>query len=1352
MAEIRDDALAVTTALQQSMVYQSLRARHAGVYLQQLTIRFHEALDVAKFRGAWQTLIARHEALRTTFHLDGDVGLVQRMHAHTSPAWLVESWEGLSSEAAEARWRALLVDDRRLGFDLAETPPLRFSTIRLGPAEHLFLWTYHHALLDGRSQRLLLEEVFASYDAGSEAATVAPVASFRDLLDWLERRDTRSSKHFWRDFLQGFSAPTPLPVSTHMPPAGGSDGGDRAIHEAVLSEEETSALMAFAVTHDLTLGTLLQAAWAALLGRYGGGDDVVFGATRACRHTPVPGVASMIGLLINTVPMRVRLDPDRPVLEWLREVRAAWVAIRPHEHSALNLIQGWSKIERGSPLFESMLIIEDRSHSDVAITPDGDRAHREIKLLERGNEILVGLAYGGKRLHLKVSGDRSRIDDALLGRMLRHWRTLLLSLPGDPARPVADLPILDERERADLLRAAAGNVDGQAPTLCLHQLFEAQASRAPDQIALYVETEGISYGELDARANQLARHLQVMGVGPEVRVAICLGRSAPLLVAVLAVLKAGGAYVPLNPDDPPARRGSMLAESGASILIGRRASWAASIAPEVLRVDPEADATTIAAQSRERPRCLAAPHNLAYALYTSGSTGHPKLVGVEHRSIVNLIRFATGTFLGPSELALSPFSISICFDPSLTQMFCPWAVGGSVVLLESLAALPRSVHAGSFTVVGAAPSVLAVILEDFELPASVRVVILGAEAPSDALLDRLARYPSLEKVMNVYGPTEATGYCSISTLFERRRTAATEPRSAPGELLSLVRTAGARNIGRPIANTQIYILDARGRPVPIGVSGEIHVGGGGVARGYLNRADLTAERFVSDPFSNAVNARMYKTGDLGRWRSDGSIEFQGRSDFQVKVRGFRVELGEIEARLIACPGVREAAVLAREDRPGDRRLVAYVTAQPGSELSAAQLRSAVSSVLPDYMIPSAFVQMQALPLTPNGKLDRMGLPLPDAAAFIAPDYEALEGETEQRLARIWAELLEVERVGPGDNFFELGGHSLTAMRLVARVGSVFGVQIGVAAVFEAPTLRQLARRVSELEKPWQLIRLQPLGERTPIIAINNGMLYYKLSQKIGTDRKFLAVQLFDPNNPKPLPYRSLEQVAADYVEVIRAAQPHGPYILIGLCIAGLIAYEAARQLRLAGERVPLVIIADTWSPSYDMRLPFPHAVLFNLHRRLNIHRNTLASFRALRFDEFVASTRFAKWNRLIRTLVALGLIKNLEEFTALANQDIWFQSDLMRARADYQASATTGDVVLLESNDLPLSRWSDQNMGWGDLVSGQLLHYRLPAWHDALLRDERSVDRIAAILRPLFDQVDTSAVGNGEHGRCTSGA
>jgi len=416
-----------------------------------------------------------------------------------------------------------------------------------------------------------------------------------------------------------------------------------------------------------------------------------------------------------------------------------------------------------------------------------------------------------------------------------------------------------------------------------------------------------------------------------------------------------------------------------------------------------------------------------------------------------------------------------------------------------------------------------------------------------------------------------------------------------------------------------------------------------------------------------------------------------------------------------------------------------VTAQAGAERSVAQLRSELSSVLPEYMIPSAFVRLEALPLTPNGKLDRKGLPLPDAAAHVARGYEAPEGETEQRLARIWAELLQLERVGREDNFFELGGHSLTALRLMARVGSVFGVQIGVAALFAAPTLRQLARRVAEPEKPlepWNLIQLQPLGEKTPIIAINNGMLYYKLSQEIGRDRRFLAVQLFDPLHPKPLRSRSLEQITADYVHLIRAAQPHGPYILMGLCAAGLIAYEAARQLRQAGERVPLVVMADTWSPSYRVRAPFPHAILFSLRRRLNLRRHTLARIRALRFDEFVASTRFATWNSLIRTSAALGLIKDLEEFTALSHQDRWFLPALERARDDYQAPAATGDVVLLQSNMMPVTPWEDQKMGWSNLVQGQLLHYRLPAWHDFVFRDERAVAKIAAILRPLLNQID----------------
>ncbi|MBK8253569.1 MAG: amino acid adenylation domain-containing protein [Polyangiaceae bacterium] len=1041
------------------MVFHSLRAPRSGVYVQQFTVRLHETLDLPAFQEAFRRLQVRHDTLRTTFHLDGESGLVQRVHETATPSWALESWEGLAVEEQDARFRALLAEDRRRGFNLGEAPPLRFTMIQLGPADHLFLWTYHHALLDGRSQRLLLEEVFATYDARREGREPErpPVAPFRDLLRWLEGRDAEGSKDFWQEHLRGFSAPTPLPVAPQTSPNGAADGNGRPTHETLLSEEETSALVAFASKHALTLGTLVQAAWAALIERYGGGEDVVFGATRACRYAPVPGIAQMIGLLINTVPMRVRVDPDRPVLDWLREVRATWVAIRPHEHSALKDIQGWSEVERGSPLFESLLVIEDRSHGDAAITPPGSRARREIQLIERGDEVLVGLAYGGKRLQLRVSGDRARFDDAMIARMGSHWKTLLLGLAEDPARRVADLPLLGESEQQALLRAAGRGADtGEAPCR-LHDLFTAQAARTPDRIALRIEEESLSYRELDARASQLAHHLQHLGVGPEVRVAIGLDRGAPLLVAVLAVLKAGGAYVPLDPDDPPAQREFKLVESGAAVLIGRHASWDEVTGSEVLRVDPEADAATILAQSREAPPCRATPENLAYAIYTSGSTGRPKLVGVEHRSAVNVIRYTTGSLLEPRDFAYSPFTLSICFDPSVHQIFCPWAVGGSVVLLESLGALPRSVHASALTFLGATPSVLAALLDDFELPASVRVVNLGAEAPSEALLDRLTLCPSLEKVLNLYGPTEATIYCSQSTLLERRAS-------------RLVRVAGTRNIGRPVANCRIHLLDARRRLVPDGVIGELFVGGECLSRGYLNQPERTQESFAPDPFSSMSGARLYRTGDRGRRLADGSIELVGRIDDQIKLHGLRIEPGSIEATLGEHPDVRDCVVRLFEGAGGAKQLVAWVVPTPSGRAQSdqaitARLRVHLETRLPRTQVPRTIVLLNELPRTSRGKVNARALPAPAADASETSSVAAPGSPVEAALVQIWEDILPGVKVQVHDDFVKLGGNSLGAMRVVGRVNQTFGVDLSLQALFEAPRLADLARVIEALLDP-----------------------------------------------------------------------------------------------------------------------------------------------------------------------------------------------------------------------------------------------------------------------------------------------
>jgi amino acid adenylation domain-containing protein len=722
--------------------------------------------------------------------------------------------------------------------------------------------------------------------------------------------------------------------------------------------------------------------------------------------------------------------------------------------------------------------------------------------------------------------------------------------------------------------------------------------------------------------------------------------------------------------------------------------------------------------------------NLACVIYTSGSTGLPKGVMVEHRNVLRLVINNYYARIAATDC------VAHCANPAFDAS--TWEIWSALLNGAKLLVIPQSVLLDSQcfnrALIDGGVTALWLTVGLFNQYADVidaalgrlQYLLIGGDALDPRTVARiLSNGHPPRHLINGYGPTETTTFAST---FEIHRVA-DDDRSI--------------SIGRPIANTKIYILDARGEPVPIGVAGEIHIGGAGVARGYLNRPESTAQRFVNDPFSDDLDARMYKTGDLGRWRSDGNIEFLGRNDFQVKVRGFRIELGEIEARLVAGPGVHEAVVLAREDSAGGKRLVAYVTEHPGAELSPTLLRGQLSTVLPEYMVPSAFVILKTFPLTPNGKLDRNALPAPDQTAVASAGYQAPVGQLEQAIAQIWQTLLGLPRIGRDDNFFELGGHSLAALRLTARVASTFGVKIGVAALFASPTLRAFAIRVSEFDRPpesWKIVQIQPLGRKTPIIAINNTMMYYDLAQKLGTDRRFLAVQLFDPGNPQPLPSRSLEEITTDYVHLIREAQPHGPYILIGLCVAGLIAYEAARQLRQAGEPVALVVMADTWCPGYAVRPSFLQGIAFNFRRKQIYRRHRLALVRRgiMRIDELLATTRLGKWNGLMRLLSSLRLIEDPSKHTEVGWEDRWFLPALVSARNNYQAPVSTGDVVLLESGTLPVANFMDPKMGWSNLVKGRLLHYRLPGWHDRMFHDEGAA-MIAEHLRPLLDRVDAEA-------------
>jgi amino acid adenylation domain-containing protein len=1084
-------------------------------------------------------------------------------------------------------------------------------------------------------------------------------------------------------------------------------------------------LRALSRRHRVTLFMTLLAGWSALLSRLSGQSDVVIGTPVANR--PRREFEPLIGYFANMLALRVPLEADPSVAELLTQIGASTLDAYAHQETPFARVVEALQPVRSlgyNPIFQVVLAFNKTPGERVLRLPGLKVTACESPRTRAKFDLTLALRDGGQSIEGSLEYATDLFEHSSIERLGGQLLSLLEAMVADDRQHISELGLLSVAQRQQLLVQFNSTAAPYLRAQGLHELFDVQAARTPDALAIVHQASHLTYAELQTKANRLAQHLRSFGVGRGDLVAIGLERSIELVLAELAILKCGAAYVPLDQNAPLERQSFMLADCRPRVVLSASGRTVPEIAG-VKRVD--LDALSFSEDAPHEAAVAVDGEASAYVMYTSGSTGQSKGVVIPHRAVARLVlNNGYAEFRAGDRIA---FASNPAFDASTLEVWAPLLNGGCIVVIDQAVllhpeSLARQLQHDAVDVLWLTAGLFQRYADALGQGFSrLRYLIVGGDVVDPAAVARVLRRSPPQHLLNGYGPTETT---TFATTFEIR-SAAEADRAIP--------------IGRPIANTQIYILDGHREPVPIGVAGEIHIGGDGVGRGYLNRAELTAERFLADPFSPVPHARMYRTGDLGRWRADGNIEFLGRNDFQVKLRGFRIELGEIEAQLLRCAGVAEAVAVAREDEPGEKRLVGYVTARPGADLSVAQLRSELARVLPEYMIPSAVVRLEALPLTPNGKLDRKGLPLPDAAAYVARGYEAPQGQSEQRLSRLWAELLQLERVGREDNFFELGGHSLTAVRLMARIGTVFGVQIGVATLFAAPTLRQFARRLSESQpplEPWKLIQLQPLGDKTPIIAINNALLYYKLSQKIGSDRRFFAIQLFDPVNPKPLPGRSLEQIAADYVQLIRAAQPHGPYILMGLCVAGLIAYEAARQLRQAGERVPLVLMADTCCPGLNVRPPFPHALLYSLRFRLKLRRHTMDRIRTLRFEEFMATSKLAKWQRLIRIATALRIIRNAEEFTALSHQDRWFLPALKRARDDYQAAATTGDVVLLESDMLPVSRWSDQNMGWGDKIEGQLLHYRLPGWHNAIFRDECTVARIAAILQPLLDQVDAA--------------
>jgi amino acid adenylation domain-containing protein len=1037
--------------LQQGMLFHTLYDPESEVYFEQLSYALRGALDKEALRRAWQGVIDRHTILRTAFFWERREKPLQVVRRKITLPWQQQDWRGQSLPEQQERLKAFLGADRSLGFDFSKAPLMRLALIQMTEDTHCLVWSHHHILLDGWSVTLVMKEVFALYEAFSRGREIKLQRShpYQNYIAWLLKQDMSKAESFWRQTLKGFRAPTPLAIDS--PRARPRDEKERSDEQGMsMSAQWTERLKAIANRHRLTLNTFVQGAWALLLSCYSGEQDVLFGSVVSGRPAALEGVETTVGLFINTLPVRVQISPEASVLSWLKQLQEQQIELREYEYSPLIDIHGWSEVPRGVPLFESIIVFENYP---VAASSQKETGELEVGVLDqfkKTSDPLTCVATCDDGLSLEIVYDCHRFSARAVRRMLKHLRNLLEAIAADPEQRLCDLSVLTTSEQRLMLVEWQGAQADYPADKCIHELFEEQAKRTPSAVAVIFEERSLTYAHLNERANQLARHLQSLGAGPESLVAICMDRSLDMVVAILGVVKAGAAYLPIDPAYPKERIAFMIGDAGASAIITRRELAHTLPQTEAKAICLDSDWPAACEHDRTNPDSGATAGNPAYVIYTSGSTGKPKGVIVTHHNVVRLFE-STRAQYGFNKQDVWTLFHSYAFDFSVWELWGALIYGGRLVVVPYLVSRsPKDFYEllgeQQVTILNQTPSAFRQLIqaeesaEVSESPA-LRAVIFGGEA-----LDMQSLKPWVERhgdqmpqLINMYGITETTVHVTYGRVIER----------------DIARACSL--IGGPIEDLQLYIVDSRMQLVPVGVPGEMYVGGGGVARGYLNRADLTAERFVPNPFGNKEGDRLYKTGDLARYDENGDIECLGRVDHQVKIRGFRIELGEIESALAEHPAIREAVVIAREDEPGNKRLAAYLVAQDLSTYDGGELFDYLKGVLPSYMMPAAFVLLDALPLTPNGKIDRRALPVPERAghrredAFVAP-----RSPVEEVLAEIWAEVLGVDRVGAHDNFFELGGHSLLATQIVSRVQETFQTGLPLRAVFEEPTVAALA--------------------------------------------------------------------------------------------------------------------------------------------------------------------------------------------------------------------------------------------------------------------------------------------------------
>jgi surfactin family lipopeptide synthetase A len=1305
-------APSLSFAQQQVWLHAQL-APDAPLYHEVLILERNGPLDCEALERSFSEISRRHEIVRTTFPaVDGTV--VPAVAEQQTVELAITELNAVPDGQRAAEVLRIAREESRQAFDLATGPLMRARLLGLSEENYVLVITLHTLVADEWSLNILARELNALYQAYStgEPSPLSELpAQYADCAywqkTWFQGEVLEQHIAYWRKRLAGIPAVLELPTDQPRPPVQGFRG---ARISSVLSKNLSEALTEFSEREGVSLFVTLLAAFQTLLSRCSGQSDIVIGAIVPGRHGA--GTERMIGLFAHTVIIRTELESDPSFRELLWQIRDLSGRDFEFQNMPFDRLVSELQPEREpsrNPLFQVLFSLKPLAAAaqlgwelaDFEVDNGAAKVDLQLQLEDRSEGIVARFTY-----------NTEIFDAATISRMADHFQTLLQGVVVNPDERLSRLPLLSRGERHQLLVEWNSAPTDYPRNRCVHQLFETQVERTPNATAVVFENERLTYSELNRRANQVANYLVKLGVGPDVLVGILVERSLEMIVGLLGILKAGGAYVPLDPAYPRDRVAFMLEDSEVPVLLTQRHLLGSIPDSQAKVVVLDGDWNEIAKEETGNPTNQVGAKNLAYVIYTSGSTGKPKGVQIPHRAVVN---FLTSMSQRPGMTAQDRLLAvtTLSFDIAGLEIYLPLSVGASFEIVSREVSsdgsrLLAKLAGSNATVMQATPATWRMLLEAGWKGDPRLKILCGGEAISRKLADQLLQ--RVGSLWNMYGPTETTIWSTTAQV-------------EPGQ--------NAVSIGQPIANTQLFILDKVLQPVPIGVAGELHIGGDGLARGYLHRPELTAEKFISDPFSSDREARLYKTGDLVRYLPNGEVDFLGRIDHQIKIRGFRIEMGEIEAVLRQHNAVNETVVIVREDKPGDQRLVAYFVPVEDSTSTTSDLREFLRAKLPEYMVPSAFVSLNAMPLTPNGKVNRRALPAPDQADLapttkFAPPKDVIES----RLVQIWETILGVRPIGVRHNFFELGGHSLVAVRLMNRVEQAFGKNLPIAILLQAPTIEQLADILRQ--EGWSpssscLVPIQTGGSKPPFFCVHgaNGTVvrFLDLARHLGADQPFYGLQA-QGLDEKHAAHTRAEDMASSYIKEIRSVQPEGPYFLGGYSFGGAVAFEMAQQLAAHGEDRVVVVLFDT------LCAPPPGTPVSP----------------AISTASFVLRKLFRIWAPEWRTdvsRIATAPIRAMQRSirTARLPRDVKkVRKACLQAAEEYKPRPYSGRVILFRSSHKPLGQVSDPRAGWSTYATGGLEIFEIQSNHENILL-EPQVRSVGEQLKTCLDEELTRRVG-----------